>query len=395
LASDSGLLRIRGCGRDYIRLLSPTVEGAIMRAHTAGSFAVFSTDGENVTPKSRKSRALLAYLISEPGTKVAKTRIVGLLWGDRGEEQARSSLRQALLELRNAVNGSREIVCCDRDHVWVSGDTPIEETVDEESIHKDAFEDLEGISPEFDNWVAAERRRRSSRRVTALKGVAEALLREGLGNECLTIIAQMQEIDPYDEDALRMGMEADFQCGHSAGIFERYRRTAAQMLDELGVQPSAETRELRDRLIGRLTIRHQHEPLSETDQEYFTRRAHEERAMARSTESEASRSIHEDLASRYEEIALPLISWNGSHSDEQSGAGRFLRRSLVIRAARWFKPGDHPAVVMGWPGKEDGYVDTPEGRLRVDPGDWIITGISGENYPCKPHTFDQLYLRTK
>jgi DNA-binding SARP family transcriptional activator len=366
-----------------------------MRAHTAGSFAVFSTSGNNVTPKSRKSRALLAYLISEPGTKIAKTRVLGLLWGDRGEQQARSSLRQALVELRKAVNVSREIVCCDRDHVWVSADTLIEETADEESVRKDAFEDLDGISPEFDEWLAIERPRRSSRRMAAFKGVAEALLREGLGNECLTIISQMQEIDPCDEDALRMGMEAQFQCGHSAALIEHYNRTAALMFAELGIQPSAETRDLRDKLIRRLTVRQQHEPLSETDQEYFTRRAHEERAIARSTESEASRSIHEELAGRYEEMAVPLISWNVRHPDQHSEAGRFLRKSLVISAARWFKPGDHPAVVMGPSGEAEAYVDTPEGRLRVDPGDWIITGISGENYPCKPDRFERLYLATK
>jgi hypothetical protein len=33
----------------------------------------------------------------------------------------------------------------------------------------------------------------------------------------------------------------------------------------------------------------------------------------------------------------------------------------------------------------------PEGRLKVEPGDWIITGVAGENYPCKPDTFAQLY----
>ena len=38
-----------------------------------------------------------------------------------------------------------------------------------------------------------------------------------------------------------------------------------------------------------------------------------------------------------------------------------------------------------------GYIYTPEGRLRVEAGDWIITGIAGENYPCKPDIFEQLY----
>jgi len=70
---------------------------------------------------------------------------------------------------------------------------------------------------------------------------------------------------------------------------------------------------------------------------------------------------------------------------------RYLKKSVVVEAVQWFKHGDHPAVLAGFGEDDLGYVETPEGRLRVEPGDWIITGIAGENYPCKPHIFGQLY----
>ena len=35
--------------------------------------------------------------------------------------------------------------------------------------------------------------------------------------------------------------------------------------------------------------------------------------------------------------------------------------------------------------------DTLEGRMHAIPGDWIITGIAGERYPCKPHIFEATY----
>jgi hypothetical protein len=38
-------------------------------------------------------------------------------------------------------------------------------------------------------------------------------------------------------------------------------------------------------------------------------------------------------------------------------------------------------------------VDTLEGPLRVSEGDWIITGIKGERYPCKPDIFEATYER--
>ena len=37
------------------------------------------------------------------------------------------------------------------------------------------------------------------------------------------------------------------------------------------------------------------------------------------------------------------------------------------------------------------YIATLEGEMRADPGDWIIRGVQGEFYPCKPDIFDATY----
>lgn len=47
--------------------------------------------------------------------------------------------------------------------------------------------------------------------------------------------------------------------------------------------------------------------------------------------------------------------------------------------------GDSPRD-MSW-----GYIDTLEGRMHVQHGDWIITGVKGEKYPCKPDIFAATY----
>jgi hypothetical protein len=36
-------------------------------------------------------------------------------------------------------------------------------------------------------------------------------------------------------------------------------------------------------------------------------------------------------------------------------------------------------------------IQTLEGEMRADPGDWIITGVKGETYPCKPDIFEATY----
>lgn len=37
------------------------------------------------------------------------------------------------------------------------------------------------------------------------------------------------------------------------------------------------------------------------------------------------------------------------------------------------------------------YIPTLEGDMRVEIGDWIITGVKGERYPCKPDIFAATY----
>ena len=48
--------------------------------------------------------------------------------------------------------------------------------------------------------------------------------------------------------------------------------------------------------------------------------------------------------------------------------------------------------IHGLPHVKLGYrIQTLEGPLQVRPGDWIITGVKGERYPCKPDVFEATY----
>lgn len=37
------------------------------------------------------------------------------------------------------------------------------------------------------------------------------------------------------------------------------------------------------------------------------------------------------------------------------------------------------------------FIQTAEGVMRADVGDWIICGVKGEFYPCKPDIFEATY----
>jgi hypothetical protein len=69
---------------------------------------------------------------------------------------------------------------------------------------------------------------------------------------------------------------------------------------------------------------------------------------------------------------------------------KYRKKPVVIEATQWFKMGDHPAVKQSkYTGRM--YVETLEGNMTVTPGDWIITGVKGEHYPCKPDIFWMTY----
>lgn len=50
-----------------------------------------------------------------------------------------------------------------------------------------------------------------------------------------------------------------------------------------------------------------------------------------------------------------------------------------------------PIVVEAFQTDEELIIPTLEGDLKASKGDWIITGIRGEQYPCKPDVFERTY----
>lgn len=75
---------------------------------------------------------------------------------------------------------------------------------------------------------------------------------------------------------------------------------------------------------------------------------------------------------------------------------RFRKKPVVIEATQWFSMGHHPAVQERWDAGEPVYfIETLEGPHIVTPGDWIITGVKGEHYPCKPDIFEMTYERVE
>ena len=50
-----------------------------------------------------------------------------------------------------------------------------------------------------------------------------------------------------------------------------------------------------------------------------------------------------------------------------------------------------PIIVEAYVASEEEYIHTLEGTMKANKGDYVITGLRGEKYPCKPDIFHQTY----
>jgi TolB-like protein/DNA-binding SARP family transcriptional activator len=227
-------------------------DGGVFRLRGYGSFMLLDLDGRDLTPRGHKARAIIAYLAEHAGDRIPRERMIELLWGDRGDEQARASLRQSLHEIRTSV--AAQLIESHRDHLWIDR-SRIETVANDETDPSGATElygDLNHVTPQFDEWLSSIRETRAGEAWAELRAEAERLLAEGRGAEARAVCEQMERIDPFNEDWVRLAMQAEFQEAHPAAIEELYRDIAERLDEELGISPASQTKALRDRLIGEL-----------------------------------------------------------------------------------------------------------------------------------------------
>lgn len=56
-----------------------------------------------------------------------------------------------------------------------------------------------------------------------------------------------------------------------------------------------------------------------------------------------------------------------------------------------FKAKKKPVEVTAYQTSETTYINTLEGKMKASKGDWIVTGVHGEQYPVKPEIFEKTY----
>jgi DNA-binding SARP family transcriptional activator len=236
-----------------------------------GGFGARFGTGEPLAPLGRKAQLLLAFLALRTGEAQTREKIIGILWSDRGETQARGSLRQELTVLRKTLGS------VDPAPIVIEGErlslTAAAVAVDvrrfEELIHSDATADLERAvalykGPFLDGlavrdsaceeWLQHERERLR----LLMLGVLDRLLARQMKAGALAPATATAEAilahDPLREDMHRALMQLHASQGRHSLALKQYRLCKESLTRELGIEPEPETERLHREIQAQRTI---------------------------------------------------------------------------------------------------------------------------------------------
>jgi len=190
-----------------------------------GGMTIQDSRGVSYLPRSRKTRAVVAMLTLTAPRPAQRTQLTALLWSPRETEQARASLRQAIHELQAALGpawnrilvAERHAISLDLRGVLVdalSASDPSAPRTELLGLLQNGFlEDLRGLDPAFDLWLAKERRRLVAASISA----GESYLRErNTGQDTIAAARAMLRIQPSHDGAWRALIQAHIDANDRA-----------------------------------------------------------------------------------------------------------------------------------------------------------------------------------
>ncbi len=135
--------------------LAPTTPGPRVTITVRRDLSATGPSGEDLTPRSQKSQALLALLALSPEHRRTRRWVEERLWSDRSPQQSAGSLRQCLVDVRKALGPFAEVLQADRR--WIGLD-PARIVVDGAAGEGEDF--LDGLpirDRAFRDWLASLR----------------------------------------------------------------------------------------------------------------------------------------------------------------------------------------------------------------------------------------------
>ncbi len=230
-----------------------------------GGFEARWATGEVADLPGQKDRALLAYLAIAAGDSHPRERLAGLLWSERGDQQARDSLKQALLRLRRSLGGGdggplradRQSISLDRIGLDIDvlaferlvRENTIDALAQAKSLYRGEF--LDGLAvhdPAFEDWLLLERQRLRQLFERALANLMPQALAAGDRERAADAARRLLSSDPLSEAAYRTLMQVHVDDGQTAQALKLYDGLWDRLHRELGVRPEPATVALHDQI---------------------------------------------------------------------------------------------------------------------------------------------------
>ena len=217
--------------------------------------------GAPIDLPGKKAAALLAILALNPGRAYARESLVGLLWSDRADSQARASLRQVLAALRKALAGldpsplraDGDVLSLDADGVSVDA-VEFQAAVSEGSLEglsravalygRDLLSGLTVRDAAFEDWLDGERARLHTLALDGLAKLVNLHAASGDLESAIEMARRLIALDSLREEAHRSLIHFLAQPGDRAGALKQFEICRSVLMKELGVDPDAETKAL-------------------------------------------------------------------------------------------------------------------------------------------------------
>ena len=199
---------------------------------------------------------LLTSLAVCRGVPMSRTELAFRLWPDSSEAQARTNLRKALHLLRQELDDVDRFVEIRHGTACWLADAPAHVDV---AAFLDACDDGDdraavdlyggGLLPGvYDEWVLEERARLHGLASGALRRLLEGAVEDRAAR--LAFGLRLLELEPTSEWAHRHVIQAHAERGDRAAAILAYHRCVELLATEVGVEPTAETQELYERLVA-------------------------------------------------------------------------------------------------------------------------------------------------
>ncbi len=223
-------------------------------AYLLDSFRLQTRDGQPVVVHGAKACALIAYLVLNAGHKVSRQKIAGLLWGDVSEEKARTSLRQAVSQIRKCFDPiNKEILLVDRlsigldiNKVWSDVTTLKQQVFTSDwqalaqadiTLNKPLLHGLDTKAEDFNDWLHVARVSFADELIKRLYSQQQLAIAHDDKFAAINIAKKILQLDCCDNAANTLIIETLLTLGDKVGAVQHYERFANILQQQLDIQP--------------------------------------------------------------------------------------------------------------------------------------------------------------